>query len=114
MPRRDPLVGLLHMRDYARKAVAMAVGQRREDLDQDEKLRFALTHVVSLIGEAAGRVAPEVQGLHPEIPWPKIISMRHRLIHGYDFVDCDILWETVMKDLPPLIMALEKIVGKED
>jgi len=114
MPRHDPRVGLLHMRDYARKALAMVQGQRREDLDHDEKLRFALTHVVSLIGEAAGRVPPDVQGHHPEIPWPKIISMRHRLIHGYDFVDCDILWETVMKDLPPLIAALEKVVGKED
>jgi len=82
MPRRDPKVRLLHMRDYARKAVAMIEGQTRDDLDSDEKLRLALTHLVELVGEAASKVPVEVQSQYPEIPWPKVISMRHRLIHG--------------------------------
>ena len=81
MPRRDPEVRLLHMRDYARKAVGMVDGQRREDLEDDEKLRFALTHLVELIGEAASQVPPEIQQRYPEIPWQKVISMRHRLIN---------------------------------
>jgi uncharacterized protein with HEPN domain len=98
MPQRDPRVRLLYMLDYARKAVAMVQGQRREDLDHDEKLRFALTHVIELIGEAASQVPPEVQKRYPEIPWPKVISMRHRLIHGYDFVDYDILNDTAALD----------------
>jgi uncharacterized protein with HEPN domain len=101
------------MRDYARKALAMVQGQRREDLDSDEKLRFALTHVVELIGEAASQVPAEVQRRYPESPWPKVISMRHRLIHGYDLVDYDILWDTVTRNLPPLLAALEEIVGEE-
>ena len=84
MPRRDPKVRLLHMRDYARKAVAMIEGQTRDDLDSDEKLRLALTHLVELVGEAASKVPVEVQSQYPEIPWPKVISMRHRLIHGKD------------------------------
>jgi hypothetical protein len=29
------------------------------------------------------------------IPWGEIVSARNRLIHGYDFVDLDILWEIV-------------------
>jgi uncharacterized protein with HEPN domain len=37
--------------------------------------------------------------------------MRHRLIHGYDSVDFDILWNVVEVDLPPLIVELESIVG---
>jgi uncharacterized protein with HEPN domain len=101
------------MRDYARKAVPMAANQQRDDLDRDEKLRFALTHLVELVGEAASRVPPEVQRLHPEIPWPQVVNMRHRLIHGYDFVDHDILWDTIVVDLPPLIATLEKVVGKD-
>lgn len=55
MPRRDPRVRLLHMRDYARKAVARAKGQTRDDLDSDETLRLALTHLVELVGEAASQ-----------------------------------------------------------
>jgi len=36
-------------------------------------------------------------------------GMRDRLIHGYFDVNLDIVWETVTKDLPPLIVQLEKI-----
>lgn len=113
MPRRDPKVRLLHMRDYAQKAVAMIEGQTRTDLDRDEKLRLALTHLVQLVGEAASKVPVGVQSQYPEIPWLKVISMRHRLIHGYDFVDYDILWNTIKQSLPGLIDKLNLILGVE-
>jgi uncharacterized protein with HEPN domain len=34
--------------------------------------------------------------------------MRNKLIHGYDTVDLDILWDTVRNELPGLIEALEQ------
>jgi uncharacterized protein with HEPN domain len=37
--------------------------------------------------------------------------MRYRLIHGYDLVDFEILWQTVVEDLPPLIVTLESILS---
>jgi uncharacterized protein with HEPN domain len=37
------------------------------------------------------------------------VGLRNRLIHGYDNVDFDILWEIVCQDLPSLIAELEKI-----
>ncbi|MFI5402875.1 MAG: DUF86 domain-containing protein [Planctomycetota bacterium] len=37
--------------------------------------------------------------------------MRHRLIHGYDRVDLDILWEVVRKDLPDLVAKLDAVLG---
>jgi len=113
MPKHDPRVRLLHMRDYARKAVAMVEGQVRADLDSDEKLRLALTHLVELVGEAASQVSPEIRAQYPQIPWPQVISMRHRLIHGYDFVDYDILWDTITYNLPNLIAQLDSILGRE-
>jgi len=113
MSRRNPKVRLLHMRDYAQKAVAMVEGQTRGDLDSDEKLRLALTHLVELIGEAASQVPAGVQAGYPQIPWPKVIGTRHRLIHGYDSVDYDILWDTVTGSLPGLIGTLNQILGEE-
>ncbi|MBI4523055.1 MAG: hypothetical protein HY695_04485 [Deltaproteobacteria bacterium] len=41
MSRRDPLVRLKHMLDYAREAVDMAKGKKAEDLDRDRKLALA-------------------------------------------------------------------------
>lgn len=112
MTRHDPKVRLLHMRDYAQKAVSMAQDQTRADLDNDEKLRLALTRLVELVGEAATHVAAETQAKFPQIPWPQVIGMRNRLIHGYDFVDLDIMWDTITRSLPGLIEALDVILDE--
>jgi uncharacterized protein with HEPN domain len=114
MSRHDPLVRLRHMLDYACEAVATAHNRTVADLSENRQLSLALTHLVELIGEAASQVPGEFQAQHPEIPWPKIISTRNRLIHGYDFVDYDILWDTITNDLPPLIKVLERILAKAE
>ena len=51
---------------------------------------------------------------YAEIPWPQIVGLRNRLIHGYDAVDMDILWQIIEYDLPPLIAALEAILSQEE
>ena len=111
MSRRDPQVRLKHMLDYAREAVDMAKGNTAIELEKDRKLALALTHLVELIGEAAGQVSQEVREKYSSVPWPKVIGMRNRLIHGYDFVDYAILWTTITDDLPPLITELERIIS---
>lgn len=88
----------------------MAANASRSDLDSDEKLQLALTRLVELIGEAATRVPSEIREKYPSIPWTKIINTRHRLIHGYDAVDHDILWDTITLSLPELIKTLNAIL----
>jgi uncharacterized protein with HEPN domain len=54
-----------------------------------------------------------VRARHREVPWPQIVGLRNRLIHGYDSVDLDILWQIITADLPPLITSLELIIAEE-
>ena len=112
MSRHDPLARFLHMRDFTRKALELTQGKSRADLENEEVLRLALTRLVELICEAASHVPPETQAQYPEIPWAKIVSMRNRLTHGYDFVDIDILWDTLRVNLPALLAQLEAILGR--
>lgn len=76
-------------------------------------LELATTRLVEIVGEAAAKISPENQAKYPSIPWSQIIGMRKRLIHGYDSVDLDVLWDTIEVDLPPLIAALKKILEQE-
>lgn len=39
--------------------------------------------------------------------------MRNRLIHGYDAVDVNLLWDTLATDLPPLVAILERILQEK-
>jgi uncharacterized protein with HEPN domain len=113
MSQHDPLVALRHMLDHAREAVELAQGRSRKDIDSDRLLQLALTRLVEIVGEAAGRVPAEVQDRHSALPWREAIGARNRLIHGYDFVDLDILWEIVATDLPRLIPQIEQMLKLE-
>lgn len=108
MPPPKSAVRLRHMLDHAREAVSMVRGKTRADLDTDRKLNLALVRLLEIIGEAAGRISKEDRDRYSNIPWAEIVCLRNRLIHGYDEVDFDILWQIVTTDLPPLIKHLEK------
>jgi uncharacterized protein with HEPN domain len=90
--------------------VSLVARKERGDLDTDRVLQLALVRLIEIVGEAARQVSDETQSRHPQIPWPQVISTRNRLVHGYDFVDYDILWETITDDLPALIAQLEEII----
>ena len=110
MTRHEEGIRLRHMLDYAKEAIAMAAGRKRQDLDSDRMLQLSLTHLVEIIGEAAGHIGEETCQRNPSIPWPRVVGMRNRLIHGYDTVDLDVLWDTVVDDLPGLVIALEGVL----
>lgn len=113
MSKHDIKIRLQHMLDYAQEAYAFGQKRSRADLDSDRLLDLGLLHLITLIGEAANYLTSEEQARYSEIPWPEIVGMRNRLVHGYDMVDYDILWITVTEDLPPLIAALEKILSEQ-
>ncbi|MFQ5913823.1 MAG: DUF86 domain-containing protein [Nitrospinota bacterium] len=113
MPRHDDTLRMQHMLDHAREAVTFLHGRDRGDLDLDRILSLALVRLVEFVGEAANRVSEDTRTRHPVIPWPQIVGLRNRLIHGYDSVDMDILWKIVDQDLPLMIEELEKILPRE-
>ena len=102
MTDHNDAVRLRHMLDHAQEAISMVRERKLQDLAQDRILELALVKLIEIIGEAASRVSTEGQREYPSIPWPEIIGMRNRLIHGYDQVDLNVLWDTIEFDLPPL------------
>jgi uncharacterized protein with HEPN domain len=40
-------------------------------------------------------------------------GMRNRLIHGYFDVNNDLVWQTVILELPPLITRIKAVIKKE-
>ncbi len=108
MSRHDDRTALRQMYDHTREAIELTHNQQRQALNDNRLLSLALTRLLEIIGEAACRVSPAYRAVHPEIPWAQMISLRNRLIHGYDAIDFDILWEIVQQDLPPLVEILKQ------
>jgi uncharacterized protein with HEPN domain len=111
MTQHDPTVRMRHMLDHAKEAVDLLAGEAKADLSRNRLLELALVRLVEIVGEAANRLSIEDQSRYPSIPWKEIVGMRNRLVHGYDAVDLDVLWDTVRIDLPQLIEELERILG---
>lgn len=106
MPLDRDRVRLLHMLEHAREAMRLVEGRTRQELDADRVLSLAVVRLLEILGEAAARVSPEARAKRPAILWWEIIGMRNRLIHGYDAVDLDIVWNIVESDLPTLVRHL--------
>ncbi|MBI5178536.1 MAG: DUF86 domain-containing protein [Nitrospinae bacterium] len=112
MPLHDDGIRLRHMLDHAREALAIAKGIKRETLDSNRILSLALVRLLEIISEAANRVSDQCRRENPSLPWAQVVSLRNRLIHGYDSVDHDILWQILTGDLPVLVAELENILRK--
>src|SRR5947207_9448884 len=107
MSKRDDIVPLGDMLDCGRRVIERTAHISRADFDADENLQLAVTHLLQIIGEAAGRVSEEACIEHSEIDWPKIVGMRNRIVHDYRHIDLDVVWETATLDVPRLVLALE-------
>ncbi len=110
MIRPEEMIRLRHMLDYSKEAVEIMAEKKRSDLDDSRILQLATVRLIEIVGEASARLSKDAQSAFPKISWVQISGMRNRLVHGYDFVDLDILWQTVKEDLPELIKELQKIV----
>lgn len=120
MPRErgaDPLGDrerLAHMVCAAREAIGFAQGRTRADLDRDRMLLRALVNCVQDIGEGASRVSDAGRRRAPRLPWPKIVGMRHILVHAYYNIDVDAIWRAVKTSLSALVGELEAALRSWD
>lgn len=80
----------------------------------DRKTQDAVIRNLEIPGEAANNVerfAPEFAAAHPEIPWSDAYRLRNQVAHGYFKVDFEVVWRTILQDLPELrrqLMALPR------
>ena len=73
------------------------------------QIMHTLVRVVEIIGEAASKVSQEAREQIPNIEWRDVIDMRNRLIHAYFDINLDILWGTIVYDIPKLVEELKKL-----
>jgi len=89
-------------------------GMTQELFLADRKTINAVIRSLEVLGEAAGKIPPEIREKYPEIPWSDMVGMRNRLIHEYFGVDAAIIWQTLVEDLPPLVVAIEAMLDEHD
>ncbi|MEX1095318.1 MAG: DUF86 domain-containing protein [Planctomycetales bacterium] len=112
MPRDE--VNLADVLDSARLAMSYVQNVPWEEFSGNVQLQDAVIRRLELIGEAARRVSEEGRRQYAQLPWSQMIGMRNVMIHQYDAVDLGVVWDTIQRDLPPLVRAIEEIFSGGD
>ncbi len=83
----------------------------REAFEADELVQTWILHYLQIIGEAARELTTDLRARSPELPWSKIVGMRHVLVHRYFEIDADIVWSVLEDELPALKRGIEALLA---
>jgi uncharacterized protein with HEPN domain len=95
------------------ESAKIAVGYLKDitfkEFEDDLRTQDAIIRRIEIICEASSKISEETQIKYKDVLWKSMKGMRNFLIHEYNYIDLDIILETVKNNLPPLINDLEKI-----
>lgn len=101
------------MRAAAARAIEIAEGVDRSDLQVNSVETLAPAHLVEILGEAANAVSIQLKERYPELPWKQMVAARNRIIHGYHTVNLDTLWRIVTNELRRVVELLDDVISAE-
>lgn len=106
---------LLHMLEAADRILQYTAGVTSEQFLSAQMMQDATIRNIEIIGEAANNLLQadsEFAERHPSIPFEQIYGMRNRVAHGYFAVSAEMVWETVVSDIPELRAELLQALSK--
>ncbi len=84
------------------------------DYSADALLRSAVERQFEIVGEALNRLAKaDIATAVPISDYQRVIAFRNILIHGYDAVDDQVVWDIVQGNLPRLHQQVVDLLNQD-
>lgn len=113
MPPKDWTIHVEDMLDAIRQINIYVADITYEEFAASRLIFDAVVRNVSVLGEAARRMPPEIQEQFPDVPWSEMRTMRNFVVHQYDEVNPQTIWDTIHQDFPSLVDQLHTILANE-
>jgi uncharacterized protein with HEPN domain len=68
---------------------------------------------IQIIGEAVRHLSPALLSTMPDFPAKEARGMRNVLVHDYEGVNVERIWETAVNDIPVLRQSVEKYLDTQ-
>lgn len=103
-----------HLVEACDRILSYTAGTTHESFLNNPLVQDAVLRNIEILGEATKNLMecwPEVGSLHPEVSWIDIYGMRNRITHGYFFVNLDVVWNVIERDILPLRARIAAILS---
>ena len=106
------------IRDYSQKAINYLNNTTYDEFLKDNKTIDATIRTIEVVGEAATKIknmpnSSDFFEKYNSVDWKEAVRMRNRIIHGYEDIDLEIVWNTVKTDFPKLKNNIENVIKEE-
>ncbi|MCX7049291.1 MAG: DUF86 domain-containing protein [Candidatus Sumerlaeota bacterium] len=102
---------LLDIALAARRAIEGMGSCSLQDFSADWKVQSIVLHQLLLLGEAVKRLSQPFRDRYPALQWRQWAGLRDVLIHGYDIVDLETVWNITTQELPLFIEFIEPLLS---
>ena len=104
---------LRHILDECDFILQAAEKKSQEEIISDGTLSRALLRSLEIIGEAVKNLEDDLTCKYPQVDWDNIAGMRDRIIHGYFGIDYDVVYSTIVENIPDLHHEIKQIIELE-
>ena len=103
-------MSLKKMIEYINKALKYTEGCSFETFSRNEEKVDATVLAISQIGELVKNITKETMERYNKIEWIIIKNLRNKIVHDYEGINLNLIWDIITDDIIQLKMDLEKIL----
>ncbi|MFA6974581.1 MAG: DUF86 domain-containing protein [Candidatus Paceibacterota bacterium] len=110
---KDDKVYIEQILDSINKIERFVDQMSKEQFMNDQKTQSAVIMQLTIIGELTKNISASIKD-QVDIPWREIAGFRDRAIHNYFGMDIDVIWNTIISDVPILKKAIKEVALHKD
>lgn len=99
---------LVHIVEAADRIAEYIQNISKESFLTDILRQDAVIRRIQIIGEAVRHLSPDLVASMPSFPAREARGMRNVLVHDYEGVNVERIWDTAINDIPVLRQSIEK------
>lgn len=107
-------MSLKKMIEYINKALKYTDGCDFKSFSSNEEKVDATVFAISQIGELVKNIRKETMERNPNIEWVIIKNLRNKIVHDYEGIKLNFIWDIITKDIIQLKADLEKILEEDN
>jgi uncharacterized protein with HEPN domain/predicted nucleotidyltransferase len=108
--KKDPLIYLTRILESINHIGTFLQGVTWKHFSSSMEKQDAVAKRLELIGESVKSLPDEFRSKHAEVPWKDWAGLRDRIVHQYFDLNLDVIWDTIIDDLPLLKKHVEQFI----